>query len=130
MIIERVTEHAEGVLDIVAEWLDRIKDNEGTDDVTAIIRSYVNGRENGFSVVIERFHTWPRTVETRVVWFSEYRRSDEVVVYPEAIQGCTFDPSSLSENAWKDLCLFDTPREAAEFCIDFLGAFNEPLTEA
>jgi len=115
MIIERTTELAEKVLNILVPTLSTIKNA----DASCVVRTYQNGRENGFHVSISVLSSIGLII--REVWFSEFRRSDDVVVYPHmrGDYGKSWD-GVLPGGAYQNKRLFQTPEEAALFCFDVL----------
>lgn len=126
MRIERTTEKAERVLAHLTEWMDQIKDLECTEGVTVVIRTYHNGRENGYSVVFDKYLR-DREFDTRVVWFSEFRSSDEIVVYSDAPAGFEYMVDNILDAVYERRKLFQSPKQAAMHCIAKLASVSKDI---
>lgn len=71
--------HLLGAIEILNRVLSSVQvKNNAAAEIVAVL-PYVNGRENGFVIVVSGFQTRYK------VFFSEYRRSDEWVVYEDSM---------------------------------------------
>lgn len=86
------------------------------DQITVIIESYQNGREQGIAIVVTDFNK----LDSLWIAFSENRNSDDIVVY--------FDKNnpmqSVSDKAYKAAKYFRTAGDAAEYIIGLVEKFN------
>ena len=69
---------ADAVLAIIKNYEDN-----NDDDTDLLLHEYDNGREHGYVLELQRFESlsWLDTDKRMWVAFSEYRRSDDIVVY-------------------------------------------------
>lgn len=82
------------------------------DDSYVVVEVYVNCREQGFAL----------NGDTRMVAFSEFRRSDDIVVYFGARKDFAFNTNIPSEKVYESAKFFKPGQheEAAKFIVKYL----------
>lgn len=104
---------AEDVLEVLKQKL-----KQSTDDGIASISIYENGREHGYHVAY-----WPKGSKiTRAVSFSQYRNTDNIVVYPGKDIDFAYNTYVPNEEVYRTAKFFEYQdfRGAAQFIFDYL----------
>lgn len=83
------------------------------DDSCVVVESYVNCREQGFALA---------SCDDRKVAFSEFRRSDDIVVYFGTRKDFAFNTNIPSDEVYESAKFFrfDKIEQAAKFIIKYL----------
>jgi len=112
MRLENSMTTADKVLKAVKKKLVGVKKYSGT------VYPYKNGRENGYSILVHDMGEYFPCVSRRV-FFSENRKSDDIVVYP--VEEQTWQ-DTLSDQAYEDRVYFryNQVQTAANYIVRFL----------
>lgn len=102
--MRKATLLADSVLALI-EWI-------APDGVSLFAEPYVNGRERG----------WAVSFEGKTAVFSEFRNSDEIVIYTGKRMEFEMAGNVPSERAYKQKKFFSCtePYQAAEFILEYL----------
>jgi hypothetical protein len=86
---------------------------QSKDDSIICVESYVNCREQGFALA---------SCDSRKVAFSEFRRSDDIVVYFGSREDFAFNTNIPNEEVYESAKFFrfDKAAQAAKFIVKYL----------